>query len=373
MGRKAKYTEDEIAFIVQKTIDEICRRWPNEPRNTLTATKRYWSTKMERRPAQPRIESIIDEYPQAVAARITPTRRKRQERLSKFILVYGDGQVGFRRIIDPRTQEQELVPLHNEAMHRIIQQLNAAYMPETTLNLGDFADFAEFSRFPADSDHFHKTLTPSLQYIHDFYAQMVADNPDADHVEVASNHELRARKKILHTMPEMYDTYRPGEDYPMGTYYSMANLGRLGIKFVSGYGAAEYIYGAEYDAPPIIFKHGNHSSSAPGATVRKEMAENPDVNIFRGHGHSDEHVMRTTREGWQLFYRQLGSSCLNTGPLPAYDNAIDDFNRPVKKTTKHQNSLALIEDFQNGHYTVTSINVMDGQAFVDGTEYDGNA
>jgi len=368
MGRTPIYTQIEIEFIKTHTIDEICAWFPNKDRNTLLATKRYWSNQMARQP-----EQMPQGYEQAIAARITPTRRRQIKRISKFILVYGDGQVDYRRIIDPRTQEQTLVPLHNEAMHRIIQQVNAEWMPETTVNLGDFADFSAFSRFPADSDHFHKTLTPSMQYIHNFYAQLRADNPNAEHVEVDSNHAVRPKKKILNYMPELYDFYRPGEDYPMGTYYSLANLGRLGIKFISGYGQAEYIYGEQYGAPPIIFKHGNHSSSAPGATVRKEMAENPDVNIMRGHGHNDERIMRTTREGWQLFYHQLGSACLNNGPVPGYDSAVDDRNRPMDKTTKHQNTFALIEDFQNGHYNVTTVNVIKGKAWLDKKEYDGNA
>lgn len=371
MGRTPIYTQIEIEFIKTHTIDEICAWFPNKDRNTLLATKRYWSNQMaknhEERP------SYIDAFEQAVAAKITPTRRRRALRMSKLILVYGDGQVGFRRIINPRTQEQELMPLHNEAAHRIIQQLNAELQPETTVNLGDFADMTEFSRFDPDSDHFHKTLGPSMQYIHNFYAQMKADNPTGHHVEVDSNHAIRPRNKILKVMPELYDYYRPGEDYPMGTYYSLANLAILGIDFRSGYGQAVFSYGEEYNRPPVHFKHGNHSSSVAGATVRKEMAENPDINVVRGHGHTDEECARTMRDGWQLFYRQLGSSCLNMGPLPGFDNAVDDFNRPVAKTTKHQNSVFIMEDFQNGHYTSTRMDIVDGKGYYKDKEYDGNA
>lgn len=318
------------------------------------------------------LEDLADVYEPATPANIHPTKRQKAERASKFILAYGDGQVGFRRIINSQTQEQELVPLHNVPMHRIIQQVNADLQPETTVNLGDFADMTELSRFDPDSDHFHKTLGPSMQWIHDFYAQLVADNPNAEHWEVDSNHAIRPRKKVLKQMPELYDFYLPGEDYPMISYYRLANLGKLGIKFISGYGAAELPYGTEYDAPPIIFKHGNHSSSNPGTTVSKEAKENPETNVVRGHGHSHELVMRTMRNGHQLFYVQLGSSCMNTGPVPGYDSAVDDKNQPVKKPTKHQNTFLIIEDFQNGFYNLTSVNVMDGKAFYNGKEYNGN-
>jgi len=313
-------------------------------------------------------------YPEVAPAKITPTKRKRAERLARLILVYGDGQVGFRRVIDPRTQEQELLPLHSEAQHNIIKQINADWQPETVVNLGDFADFPEpgFTRFDPQDDHFHKTLTMTMQYIHDFYSQLRADNPNGDLVEVDSNHAIRPRKAILKNLPGYYDFYRPGEDYPAGSYYSMAKLGEMGVRFFSGYGAAEFVYGDEYDAPPIVFKHGNHSSSAPGATVRKEMQQNPEVNIVRGHGHKDEEVWHTTRQGWQLFYRQLGSSCLNRSNVPGYNSAIDDFNKPVNNQQDHQNTLLIIEDYQNGHYTLNTLNVMDGVTYFRDKEYNGN-
>lgn len=304
-------------------------------------------------------------------AKISPTRRRRAQSAARYILAYGDGQVDYRRIIDPVTDKQELLPLHDVAMHRIIQQFNAKYQPETTVNLGDFADMSALSRFDPDSDHFHKTLGPSMRYIHDFYAQMVADNPKGHHVEVDSNHAIRPKKQILKNIPALHDFVRPGEDYPMMTYYYLANLGKLGIDFVSGYGAAEYVYGEE-NGNPIVFKHGNHSSSAPGATVRKEAAENPTLNVIRGHGHHDEEVRRTTRKGTQLFYKMLGSSCLNTGIVPGYSSAVDDHNRPVHTQVNHQNTFALIEDFQNGRYNLHTIDVKDGLAYFNGEIYDGN-
>lgn len=313
----------------------------------------------------------IEGYEPVEPAKIRPTRAKRIQRASSYILAYGDGQVDYRRIIDPVTDESRLVPLHNVEMHRILQQFNARYRPQTTVNLGDFADMSALSRFAPDSDHFHKTLGPSMRYIHDFYAQLVADNPDGHHVEVDSNHAVRVKKRVLEGLPAMHDFVRPGETYPMMTYYYLANLAPLGIDFISGYGNAEYVHGEEY-GPPIIFKHGTHSSASPGATVRKEAAENPTVNIVRGHGHADQEIRQTARGGRTLFYKQLGSSCLNGGPVPGYHSAVDDHNQPVSYHNKgHQNTFALIEDFGNGTYNVATIGVHDGVAYFDGQVFDG--
>lgn len=313
----------------------------------------------------------LEVYQPAEAAKITTTRRKRAKSIAETILVYGDGQVGFRRIIDPVTEESQLLPTHDVAMHNVIQQLNADILPEKTINLGDFADFAELSRFDPDSNHYHQTLGPSMQYISDFYARMRANNPDARHIEVDSNHATRVRKAILKNMPALYNFVLPGETYPLMSYARLANLAASDIEFVSGYGAAEHMHGEEYGVP-IIFKHGHSYSSTPGSTVGKELKENPEVSIVRGHGHRHEEVRRTMRDGTQLFYLMLGSSCLNDGAVPGYSSAIDDHNRPVKRQINHQKTIAIIKDYKNGRYAFTNLDVVDGVTYWDNKKYDGN-
>jgi hypothetical protein len=156
------------------------------------------------------------------------------------------------------------------------------------------------------------------------------------------------------------------------TYYRLGNLERLGIDFKSGYGNAEYVYGEEKGIP-IVFKHGTHSSSNPGATVRKEALENPEVHVVRGHGHSHQEVRQTDRRGNQHFYIMLGSACINNGPVSGYHSSVDDHNQPTKYHNKnHQNTFAMIEDFGNGHYNIDTITVHNGKTFYRGQEYSGN-
>ncbi len=313
--------------------------------------------------------SVDDLFPQVESSVIRPTKRKRVERLGQLILGYGDGQVDFRLIRDPRTMETEVVPLQNLPMHRIILQMNAHYQPETTINGGDFADFAGSSRFPADSDHFNGSMTLAMQWIHDFYSQIVTDNTNAKHVEVTSNHADRPRKKVLKEAPEFYNFYRPGEEYPAWTYYSMAKLGELGIIHPSGYPGGEYIHGEE-GYPQILFKHGVLTGNN---AVYREADKNPTINIVRWHNHGERMIKRTTREGQQLFYLILGSSCMNGGPVPGYSNSVDDFNRPVNYHNQdHVNSFVMIRDYGQGRYEPVTIDVVDGKAYYDGKEWDGN-
>ncbi len=316
-------------------------------------------------------EIDAETYPPAERADIRPTRRKKLERIGKQILVFADTQIGYRRVRDTRTDEEVLTPIHSEPMLNVINQINADLMPETTINLSDTVDLAEFSRFDPDSDHFHRTLAPGFQRAHNFYAQLHSDNPKGDRFEVDSNHTARVTKAMIKRMPELYGFTLPNEKYPLMSYYRLAALDGL-VKFISGYGNAEYVHGKEYGKEPIVAKHGTFSSAVAGSTVRKELQQNPETHIIRGHGHSFEQISRTTRGGNQLRYIQLGAACLNSAIVPSYNSSVDDFGVPVKGRENWQNQLMMIEDFEDGTYNFNVIDVINGIARYMGKEYDGN-
>lgn len=319
----------------------------------------------------PNPEDLAEVFEPATPAKITPTKRKRAERIGKQILVFGDSQIGYHRVYD-EAGNAELIPTHSEEALKVITQINAQERPEYVVNVSDTVDNAQFGRFDDPSDGFHRTLAQSYQRAHDLYAQLKADNPDAELIEVDSNHTQRVQKNLMKKMPEMYGFVLPGEDYPLMSYYRLANLGALGVRFISGYGGAEYVHGEDYDAPPIVFRHGTHSSSAPGATVRKEAQQNPTTHVVRGHGHSYEHIAQTTREGHQLHYIQLGTTCDTTGAVPSYHSAVDDFGKPVKRQENWQNQMMIIEDFEDGTYNFNVIDIIKGVAYYRGVRYDGH-
>lgn len=300
----------------------------------------------------------------ATPAKITPTKRKRAQELGRKLLVFGDSQIGYHRVYN-QDGEDELIPIHSEEALSVIQQINAHERPDEIINLSDTVDLGELSRFDPKSDGFHRTLGPSFQRAHDFYAQLRADNPDATITEVDSNHTARAQKAMMKRYPEWYGFTLPGEDYPMMSYYRLANLEPLGVNFISGYGAAEYVYGEDNK---IIFKHGNHSSSVPGATARKELQQNPTVNVVRGHGHSYEHVAQTTRNGDVLHYMQLGTTCQTTGNVPSFHSGMDDRGHPIHHQENWQNQCLIIHD-HDGHYQFDIINIINGVARYRGVEY----
>lgn len=316
------------------------------------------------------------DFPQAVAANIRPTRAKIPQRDHKTIFVFGDAQIDYRRIIDSRTGETEMRPIHDERAIRIAHLLCKDLRPDFIVNVGDTVDLAALSRFDADSDHFHKTLGASFQRAHDMYAQFRADNPQAEIVEVDSNHNTRLRNFVLKRTPQFHDMRQAGskDQYPVMTYPYLANLGAVGVKWVSGYGEANYVYGRQYDTPPIVFKHGD--SSVPGSTAAKESRLHPYNHVVRGHSHRTDRVYTTVRGGQHpgqyLASIVVGTLCKITGDVPAVHSAVDDFNQPVETTMAWQQSVLVIRDY-GGQYEFTDVMIQDGKAYHNGKEYDANA
>jgi hypothetical protein len=393
-----RYTDRELYELLNNTEDFI-KKHPEKTRNQILTLKRHHKgtgLKMEQEPTgrlyktwevsafNPKTEEwttavnhgydytpTVDPevFAPAEAARITPTKRKRAERIGKQILVFGDSQIGYHRLYDDEGNDY-LQPTHSEEALSVVTQLNAQLRPDVIVNVSDTVDLAEFGRFDPQSDSFHRTLSPAFQRAHDLYAQLRADNPDAEITEVDSNHTTRVHKAIMRKMPELYGMTLPNEDYPLMSYYRLANLAPLDVNFISGYGAAEYVHGEE-NGTPIVFKHGTHSSAAPGATVRKEAQQNPTTHVVRGHGHSFEHIAQTTRNGEVLHYIQLGTTCDTTGSVPSYHSAVNDHGKPVRYQENWQNQALIIEDFEDGTYNFNVIDIINGIARFRGVTYDG--
>ncbi len=308
-------------------------------------------------------------YPAATPARITPTKRRSVDRDYSSIFVLGDAQIDFRRVLNHETGNDELLPIHDPRAMKLARYICRDLQPDTIVSLGDMVDLAALSRFKLDSDHFSRTIAPSFQAVHDFYAGLRSDNPDAQIVEVDSNHNTRLKDNVLKNMPAMHNIRQAGAaptDYPVMTYPHLANLGHLGVEWVSGYGAAEFEY-----ADDLAFKHGTLAVSK-GSTAAKLSLENPDRHIVQGHAHRAESFHHTDRRGRQFGAYVVGALCRTTGEVPSYHSAVDDMGNVVKFQENWQQGAMHIRNYKNGNYQVDHILFNDGRAFYDGKEYVGD-
>lgn len=310
-------------------------------------------------------QNLSDFISQADPVKITPDRRKAPQRDYRLIYAFGDAQIDYRQI------NGELHPIHDERALSVHRLLCRTYQPDTIVNLGDTVDLAALSRFPADSDHFQHSMRPAFNRVHRMYAELRADNPEAHIVEVDSNHNTRLTKFVLKNAMPLWGMQQAGTEgqYPVLSYPFLANLDALNIDWVSGYGAAEFVYGEE--GPQIVFKHGTITGPA-GTVMSKEAKMNPEVNVVRGHSHQAEIIYRTNRAGRYLAYVLVGASCSITGDVPSYHSAVNDRGQVVKNQEGWQQGGLMITDYGNGNYQFDQILIRDGIAFYDGREFDGN-
>lgn len=359
--RKQEYTK-KLRGIMEKPSDgRLVKTWEV---SAFDRVNNEWATTLNHAfdHATDPLERFKDWKP-ATPARITPSRRKPVERDHNVLLVFGDMQIDYRRIDD------DLIPIHSEPSIQAMIQFARDLQPDELINLGDTVDLSSLSRFSKDSDHFYRTLGPSFQRIHDIYAQLRSDNPDAKITEVDSNHHKRLTDFVLKQVPDFYGVKQAGADpdeYPVFTYPYLANLKHVGVNWVGGYGAAEYQYKDD-----LTFIHGQFAVSN-GSTAAKLSKANPDRNIIQGHKHSMELHYRTTRVGKYLAAMVVGALCRTDGVVPSYHSSINEVGNPVHYQEDWQQSLALVEDYGEGQYQFIHIPIVDGKIQFRGREYNGN-
>ena len=383
-----RWVGKDLNNLLTKDVDELMELYPDQTKENLERRKREknmennegrlvktwevsaydhkegeWTTALNHSYEHaPDPGELFPDWKPATPARITPSRRKPIERDHKTLLVFGDMQIDYRRI------DNDLIPIHSEPAIEAMIQLAKDLRPDEMINLGDTVDLSALSRFGKDSDHFYRTLGPSFQRIHDIYAQLRSDNPEAKITEVDSNHHKRLTDFVLKQMPDFYGVRQAGnqEDYPVMTYPYLANLKHVGVNWVGGYGAATYEY-----KPDLAFIHGEFAVSS-GSTAAKLSKANPDRNIVQGHVHRAEMQWRTDRKGKYLGAFTIGALCRLDGVVPSYHSSINEVGKPVVYNENWQASLLAIRDYGGGNYEFENVMIRDGIIHHQGKEYNGN-
>lgn len=306
-------------------------------------------------------QAEVDLLRPAAPVNIHSSKVKPAKRPFKRIFAFGDMQIGYREI------DGEMVPLHDEVAMGVARLICKDLQPDLIVNLGDSVDMPELSKFAPDSTHFsNRTLQHSFDRVHQYYAELRADNPHSKIVEVDSNHNVRLNRTVLKMTPQLWGLRQAGaskDSYPVLTYPYMANLGGVEVDWVGGYGAAEFVYNDD-----LVFIHGDQVRSN-GSTADLLSKKFPETNVVAGHGHKLQMHARTNRQGQYLTAVQVGALCRKDGIVPGYGSAIDDMGKPVAKVEDWQQSVLDIQDYGDGNYQFNPILIRDGRAFYNGKEY----
>lgn len=394
----AKYTGKLLEDLLGLTWQQFHEKYPDIKNNTWKGKRSYHKRRvaegrvgMEREPSrswevaafnretqewETHTLHSYDHTPeaelwQATPANITPSNREPVSRDHESFFVFSDPQIGFRRILNREIDQEEFVPIHDPRKMATARQLADFIRPDYIINLGDTIDLAEFSRFPADSNHFEGTLERSLQAVHDMYAGYRSDHPQARIIEVSSNHNERFNKTVLQNMRQFYNVKRAGDtsQYPVASYPFMANLEHVGVEWHDGYPVGEYIH-ERVGKAALRFAHGTETTSGMSSAASKAMRNHPETNNFQGHSHADSEAWHTLRSGEQVGTFVLGALCNSLGLVPGVRSAVTASGIPVPAQQNWTSSVMHIRLYEGGEMEVNRIMInADGTARYEGKEY----
>ena len=295
-----------------------------------------------------------------VPAIIKPSRAKIPSRDHKTIFVFGDSQIGYRRI------DGEYVPMHDETAISAAVALAKYLRPDVVVDLGDTTDFGELSRFPADSNHLYTgTLQRSLQRTHEMYGEFTVATPGAKRVAVDSNHVKRLDAYFLNKTPIVHGLKATNNKYPLLSFPNLVDLDNAKWEFVSGYEGAEYEY-----AEDLAFIHGRFAVSN-GSTASKLAKDNYGRNIVQGHKHSIESHYHTDRKGQKFGAFVVGALCRIDGIVPSYHSSIQVSGQPNRRFENWQNGVMVIRDYGEGHYQFDQVPINNGVIRYNGKQFIG--
>lgn len=292
---------------------------------------------------------------QAPPMRITPSRAKPEKRDHRVIVSIPDEQIGYRNI------KGELHPIHDERAMRCARYLLKDIKPDVIVAQGDTLDMAELSRFAPDSDHFVKTLQPSIDRAAQWDAELAADHPNAEKIRLEGNHQ-RLTKFIMKHTAQLYGIKRSGEELPVLSIPYLVRADETGWRYITGYPANEYRY-----ADDLVFVHGDKVKSN-GSTAEAMSKKYPERNVVFGHVHRQEMHTRTNHLGRYIVAATFGTLARIDGAVPSFGNGIDHKNQVVERFENWQNGVGVIRDY-DGEYTFEPIPIHDGVAYYRDKEY----
>lgn len=315
---------------------------------------------------QPPELDLADFLHQAAPVRISPSRAKSVERGYETTLFFSDTQIGYRYI------DGEYLPIHDESAMVCFRALAKHIRPDKLINLGDSVDFPTLSRFDPSSNHFDTTqsMQMSLDRAHRYWAELIADNPQAERVEVDSNHTVRVGRAALKALSQFYGVRQAGaspEDAPFLTYAWLMNFKDLGVQFDGGYGAAEYMV-----YPDVLAKHGKESRGNAGSTAQMNSKKYYGLSTVQGHDHRYQMQTTTDRDGNYRTHVVVPALCDTWGMVDGYNAAVDHMGHPVRRAQGWQQGALELRRYPDGENQWLPLFIKDGISHYGDREFNGN-
>lgn len=271
---------------------------------------------------------------QAKPVIIRPTKSTgKKSSHEKLAIILPDIQAGFRRY-----EDGSMDPLHDESALDVALQIIKDTKPDQVILNGDNLDLPQFGKYAQEAT-FAQTLNATLNYVHQFLAQIRANAPDTRIVYLAGNHELRLSKYIMQYAEKLYGVRQAGTTEKVLTIPFLLNLADVECEYRSGYPANEYWINERLKAI-----HGKVVRPA-GKTAAAIVGQEETSTLF-GHVHRHEYAARTAHNysGARFVIAQsFGCLARIDGAVPSYGSGVDEMtDMPIQAWENWQQGLGAV-------------------------------
>jgi predicted phosphodiesterase len=300
---------------------------------------------------------------QAAPKTVKPFNVAKIKRDVKWAIVYPDPQIGYRM-----DSHGNLDPFHDEQAMAVGLAISKDVNPDKVINLGDFEDFAPFSRFAQEAS-FAMTTQHGLDRGHEFLAEQVSAATSAeDLILFEGNHDRRLQNMIEANALGAFGLQQAKlpESWPVLSLPHLLRLDELGFTYIDGYPAGEYWINER-----LRCEHGNKVGKA--GTIAKKIIEDERVSVITGHTHHLEFVSKTmeakTGPKVNAAYT-MGCLCRIDGAVPSTNSSTDVFGKPMKSYENWQQAVGVVEYVDgDGWFNVHTVLIHEGEALFNGKLY----
>lgn len=357
----------KISRVSVSTYQTVTKGEDGEPViNDLEAVKVVLHPSWE---AGPQWEIIRPATPVEVKLPWKPQVKKKSETDLKCAFILPDPQIGYRKY-----EDGTLDPFHDDQAIDVALQIMAfvqeKYSIDVVINLGDFLDLPEHSKFIQEAS-FAGTTQLAINYGHEFLAKQRAISPEARIVLLEGNHDNRLNLYATRNAAASYGLKKSNDlqGDPVLSVQNLLCLKELNVEFYDKYPSQEsMVWLGKY----LRAMHGNKVRSN-GNTAVAYTNDTPHLSTIFGHIHRIEMQYRTTFDAdgpIRSVSVSPGCLCRVDGAVPGANSGVGGDGRPGKHYENWQQGIAVVWYNENsGRFSVETVNIIDGTALYQGQEF----
>lgn len=296
----------------------------------------------------------------------TPPKKTKTDFDWKCAVILPDPQIGYRKY-----EDGELDPFHDEAAMgaalKIAAQLEKTVGVDLVVNLGDFIDMPEHSRYTQEAS-FAQTTQSAINRGHQFLAEQRATCPHARIILLEGNHDNRLNLHTTNNAKASFGLKRAGsvDKWPVLSVPFLLRLDDLNVEFFDKYPAEQFWINKNLRAI-----HGDKANSS-GSTAAQWANKYPHISTVFGHIHRMEAQYKTVFDSEgpiRSVNVSPGCLCRVDGAVPSTKSGVGADGRPGVHYEDWQQGMAVIWYKETGEFRVELIHILDGVAVYNGVEY----